>query len=416
MSPDSTTRVPAAAPGCRVRWGGDAAWDELPIPPGLAAFDHFGVSVALADHHLLVGADGDDRLGQDAGAAYLYERDVDGAWSAPLALVAGDGAAEDHLGWTVDIDGDVAVIAAPGRARDGHAEAGVVIVFERGPDASGHDGWHETAVLTAPVARTGARFGEALRVRGDLILVGAPWDDGPGRDAGMAYLFERVHGAWSLATSFAPAAPMSNAHFGSAVALGDGDLAIGAEGQGAAYLYTRHVAVWWPVARLTPSDTGPKARFGASLDLSGDDLLVGAEDQVVDGLAGAGGVWAFARVAGASEPGGWQARGRLPTIAGTRSHFGTAIRIDGSQAVIGAWGAPRDGAPPTGATFVYAHIKGQWLLQAGLAPPDVRADDRLGLGVALAGTTLVAGAWGDDTPGRDAGRVVVFDAPDRAGR
>lgn len=88
--------------------------------------------------------------------------------------------ANDRFGYSVAIDGDTAVIGAPGESGagvgtnaypniNGAAQAGAAYVFVRDGCA-----WTQQAYLKASNTNIGDRFGSSVSISGDLIVVGAP--------------------------------------------------------------------------------------------------------------------------------------------------------------------------------------------------------------------------------------------------
>ena len=92
--------------------------------------DGFGFAVALSGGTILVGAwrhSGDG--GAAAGAAYVFEL-VGGTWIETQKLVASDAHADQGFGRSVALRGDVALVGAFRDAELGN-EAGAAYVFER---------------------------------------------------------------------------------------------------------------------------------------------------------------------------------------------------------------------------------------------------------------------------------------------
>ena len=95
---------------------GDGSWlevDKLIASDG-AAIDRFGISVSLSGDYALVGAYWDDDLGQQSGSAYVFERQGDGSWLEVRKLNASDGAADDVFGISVSLSDDRALVGAIG--------------------------------------------------------------------------------------------------------------------------------------------------------------------------------------------------------------------------------------------------------------------------------------------------------------
>lgn len=109
----------------------DGGWHEVakfisPLPRSVD--DDFGYSVATSGGTIAIGAPGDDTLGADAGAVYLYTYDSAlSRWRQDGVVHASDGAAGDEFGRDVAIDRD-------GRDRIAVSSASAdssIYVFER---------------------------------------------------------------------------------------------------------------------------------------------------------------------------------------------------------------------------------------------------------------------------------------------
>lgn len=77
--------------------------------PNTAQYAYFGHSVAIHGRTILVGEYGFDGF---KGAAYVFRRTDAGAWNHQATLTASNGTANDQFAWSVDLDGDTAVIGA----------------------------------------------------------------------------------------------------------------------------------------------------------------------------------------------------------------------------------------------------------------------------------------------------------------
>ncbi len=84
-------------------------------------FQSFGYSVAVSGDTAMIGADWDNDLGTQSGSAYVYQREPgpEGSWVFAQKLLASDGGGDDLFGFVTAIDGEVAVVGAPG-----HVDAG----------------------------------------------------------------------------------------------------------------------------------------------------------------------------------------------------------------------------------------------------------------------------------------------------
>src|SRR5688572_18989086 len=144
---------------------------ELGKLDGQATSHALGASVAIDGDRVLVGDSHDSEQGLGAGAVHVLERDGSGAWIASAKLLADDGEEGYYLGIGVAFAGHQALLGASGDDDLGH-DTGAVYIFET--DAAGH--WNQVGKLEGE--RAGQGFGSALAVSGDRALIGAPWEDG----------------------------------------------------------------------------------------------------------------------------------------------------------------------------------------------------------------------------------------------
>lgn len=145
----------------------------------------FGRSVGVSGDTVVVGAAVDDVAGVVMGAVYIYERGLNG-WALAQRVAPHDGAAGDHFGESVAIDGDRLVVGAVFHGAGG-VGAGAAYHFERTPL-----GWVETSKIVASDAATGASFGaeSAVDVSGSMALFGAPLSDAHAMRAGASYVVD----------------------------------------------------------------------------------------------------------------------------------------------------------------------------------------------------------------------------------
>jgi hypothetical protein len=224
-------------------------WGEAQVlgPSDPAASDSFGGTLALSGDTLVVGADTQD---ENRGAAYVFVRDG-ATWREQQRLVV-DTEADSYFGEAIAIDGDTALVAAPGSGRG----RGAAYVFARTGST-----WSLRQQLSGATA---SRFGYPLALAGDTALVGAE---------GEVLVYGRHGSTWSLDQEIAIGA------FVTSIAL-DGDAALlgaGAhnpdEPSGAAYLYVRDDGRWHRAQTLTPSN-GAFQYFGVTVALSDGAALV----------------------------------------------------------------------------------------------------------------------------------------------
>ena len=202
----------------------DGTWTQTAVLSGPAVT--FGDSVAVSGNRVLVGAHTTDLAGNASGAAYLFE-EVDGAWGEPVVLLPDGAGEDDHFGTAVDLDGDRAVIGAGKDDTIHGSDGGAAYVYEYEDGA-----WVEKATLVPEEGDPGASFGNDVAFDGDLVVGGAPLQDGPGIAAGGAYAFAPApdDGAdtWEQIFALEPDPYLNGGdHFGIAVAVNGGRAVVG---------------------------------------------------------------------------------------------------------------------------------------------------------------------------------------------
>ena len=99
--------------------------------------------------------------------------------------------------------------------------------------------------------------------------------------------------------------------------------------------------------------------------------------------------------------------------AAADDRFGRSVAIAGDTVVVGAFGDD-DGGSSSGSVYVFRTSDGGATYDqvAKLTAADAAADDYFGYSVAIDGATVVIGAYGDDDGGSSSGSVYVFRSVD----
>jgi len=152
-------------------------------------FDRCGLSVGVGEGFVVAGAWGDDQVAQKTGAALVFVRPVTG-WSdmtTTAKLVASDAVSGDHLGWSVEADGQVIAAGAPANLFDGSGFGATYLFLQ---PISGWADAIEDAKLVSSSLTEDDEFGTAVALSGPLVNVGARFfPTGGYMNAGAAYLF-----------------------------------------------------------------------------------------------------------------------------------------------------------------------------------------------------------------------------------
>ncbi len=145
-------------------------------------------------------------------------------------------------------------------------------------------------------------------------------------------------------------------------------------------------------AELTASDGAADDYLGVSVSISGNTVVAGAESHEVGGHEGQGAVYVYTKPAS-----GWanatQTAELTASDGAAGDYLGVAVAISGRTIVAGATGKSVGSNERQGAVYVYAEPAGGWAnatQTAELTASDGAAGDRLGVRVAISGSTIVA--------------------------
>ena len=245
---DSTAFNAGAAYVFQRNEGGADNWGEVNqlLASDGANNDYFGWTVSVNGDTAIIGSYLNDEVDSDAGGAFVFQRDQGGAdnWGQVIKLTASDAQADDYFGWSVSVSGDTAVVGA--LLEDAAADdAGAAYIFQR--NEGGVDNWGEVKKLLASDAETDDNFGIGVSVNGNTAVVGAYLEDAEGTNAGAAYLFERDEGGannWGEFTKLLASEAQADDNFGVSVGV-SGDTIVGGawfedaggDAAGAAYVF-----------------------------------------------------------------------------------------------------------------------------------------------------------------------------------
>ena len=241
-----------------------------------ARSDSFGTAVAIDGNTAVIGADEHDDNGDFTGSAYVFRfDDASGAWFEEQELLPDDGATFGRFGRSVAISGDVAVIGtrAPG------VVIGSAYVFR-------FDGfaWVQEQELLASDGAGSDDFGFAVAIDGDTAVIGAPGDDDNGSRSGSVYVFRFDGTAWNEEAKLTASDGAAGDSLGGAVAVSGDAAVVGAFDDddfgfrsGAAYMYRFDGVDWNQEAKLTASNAGPSQGFGSSVSIDGDVAVIGQQ-------------------------------------------------------------------------------------------------------------------------------------------
>ncbi|MCO5213329.1 MAG: hypothetical protein M9936_26805, partial [Caldilinea sp.] len=307
----------------------------------------------------------------------------------------------------------------------------------------------QQAYLKASNAEADDRFGWAVGISGDTLVVGAYEEasnatgvdgnqsDNSAYDAGAAYVFVRnAEGVWSQQAYLKASNAEADDQFGIAVAISgdtvvvgaryEASSAIGVDGNesdnsapysGAAYVFVRSGVTWSQQAYLKASNAGANDYFGSAVAISGNTVVVGAysEDSSIAGgesnnsATDAGAVYVFVRSGVTWSQQAFLKASNAESPSGFGDGFGSAVAISGDTLVAAAYNEDSNAtgvngnqtnnlASNSGAAYIFTRDgTGAWSQQAYLKASNTGASDMFGIAVAISGDTAVVGASSEDS-------------------
>jgi hypothetical protein len=375
--------------------------------------DEFGSEVSIRGAWSVIGAPRDNVFGANSGSAYLFVKGASGLWHEAQKITPGNPASSANFGAGVAMGDGFCVVGAPVQPTNGMFRSGTAYVFT-------YDGgqWAQTAELVPANLAANDRLGSSAAVSGDVAVIGAPGDGFFDFVLGKAYVYRRnAQGQWAYETTLFASDAAMNDHFGTSVSI-DGDrLVVGADrnddagdSSGSAYVFERQQpsGQWVEVARLSAIGAAAGDQFGNAVSISGDVVAVAAFRDDAGGVQNTGSVHLYRRGGGGG--GVWSP---VTTVtAGNDSTaydvFGFSIALSGTGLVVGA---PTEASPlvSPGRVYVFEEVVGAgWLRTLALDPIDGEAGDFFGDAVAFDGLRAVAGARWDDTTKVNAGSATVY--------
>lgn len=352
-------------------------------PDGLTVQPPYGLgnTVALDGNTLVAGGVDDDTFAQDAGAAYVFV-DSGSGFVQTQKLFSDTPATIAWMGASVALDGDVLAVGAP-QDLAGGLTAGAAYVFERVAGL-----FQLVAHIPNPSPQQyDDNFGAAVAVGGGRVVIGARGESTLARDAGAVYVYEKPGGVWTLTATLRPSDAALQQFFGSSVAIDGDTLVVGAMGDdtagdfsGAGYVYQWNGASWVET-KLLASSSNAYAKFGSAVAIADDRVVVGARGTSDSAETESGAAYVFERIAGV-----WTETARLvPTELGYGWDFGFAVAFANGRVLVGA---PVFGGRSR--IYVYESQGGAWTLTTKLFGSDLSLGGFLGMSLATDGDVVVS--------------------------
>jgi len=373
------------------------------------AYDYFSQSVSIDGNYTFISSYMEDQAAIDAGAVYIFERNSTGSWNEIQKIMASDAQAGDKFGYSVSVSGDFASIGA-NYEDQGSTDAGAVYIFERNLTGS----WNEVQKVIASDAQASDRFGTSVGISGIYLLVGAYLEDTGGISAGAAYLFERNStGSWNEVQKIMASDFLSHVNFGRSVSIDGNFSLIGAFREdsistdaGAAYIFERNsTGSWNEIQKITSSDAQTTDYFGYSTSISGDYLVITSYLEDSSGTD-SGSAYIFER----NSTGSWNEVKKIIGSDGKAGdNFGISSSISGKHLIIGSYLSGPLGNNSGQAYIFERNNSGLWGEVQILNATDTSINDYFGFSVDIGGNYIVVGSTGKDVLGSSSGGAYIFE-------
>jgi len=385
--------------------------------------DQFGRSVDLTSNVGVVGADFEDELGNNAGAAYIFSQDISGVGFVKK-VQGNDTQAGDLFGSSVNVSGDMIIIGAIGHNLVSGTipinQGGAAYIFDR--NQGGADNWGEIAKLVPDDPQNNSFFGASVAISGDFAVVGAPLvnllnGSTTEADAGAAYIFFRNQGGtnnWGQVKKLVASDFDDMDRFGTSVAISGDLVVIGSPGQdftganqaGSAYIFDRNnggTDNWGEVTQISASDGSTSCEFGSSVDIEGDIIVAGSPC----GLGG--GAYVYYQDQGGMDNWG-EVTKMISDDLSLGDELGISVALSGDAIIVGADGEDEvaDGA---GAAYLFLRNEGgadNWGQIQKFIPSDGGMDDKFGGSVGIFGDFSFVGSLNHDGGLSNAGAAYLF--------
>ncbi|MBC5834841.1 T9SS type A sorting domain-containing protein [Flavobacterium sp. F372] len=383
---------------------------------GEAIDDYSGDSVSLSNDGsvIAIGATQNDGNGSQSGHVRIY-KNVLGVWTQIGSDINGE-ASVDISGSSVSLSSDGSIVAIGAYGNDGNGGySGHVRIFKNILGV-----WSQLGSdINGEAAGDYSGYSVSLSSDGSVVAIGAYGNDGNGSQSGHVRIFKNVLGAWTQIGSDINGETVTELSGTSVSLSSDGNvLAIGAPyndgsstdpgfDSGKVRIYKNISGVWTKIGSDIDGDSSLDYS-GKSISLSNDGNIIAIgtffDDNV--NIVNCGAVRIYKNISDV-----WTLIG-LPIYGDAEmDKFGDAVSLSGDGNIV-AIGAPQnDGnGADLGHVRIFKNISDVWT-QVGIDIDGESEGDKSGSSVSLSsdGNTVAIGARYNDGNGTDSGHVRVYD-------
>ena len=365
---------------------------------------HFGWATTVYGDFTAISAPTEIINDTRSGAVYIYHLNS-GDWQCVQKIIPNNPAFSQEFGSSLTLYKNTLLIGATGD----DAISGAVYVYE----FNGSE-WVESQKLAPEIPIFFQRFGAAVDVFQDMLIISSSGSDETGKASGTIYIYKQNSDEWILANTILSPGTNEQDLFGAAIRIVNSDhiLVAAPRGNGPVteaglvYSYIKSNAEWIVNQIISPQNGRTNGLFGSSMDYSNGNLIVGSMQAQVDSMfSGEANLYTL------DENKKWNHEYRfIPETPNHHDYFGATVVIDYDHIIIASpkWDKSNDDGDH-GTAYIYTYSDSAWQTAGQLIPEEVEENDHFGLAMALDGNNLVVGSSLDDSPHFNNGSSYFYD-------
>lgn len=202
--------------------GGAVSWKQTLYDANPNAGNRFGNSVAMDGSTLVVGAPWADGVSANEGSATVFQLSGS-SWIQDSYLLSPTGLADEYMGTSVDVSescsqGTTILLGAPNADNVGY----VHVYYDNG------SAWQPRSSWESANPSSGALFGYSVAIDGDVAVAGEPGSNNQFTNAGAARVFEYIIGlGFQPITQLEPSTIAENDYMGYSVSVDGTNVLVG---------------------------------------------------------------------------------------------------------------------------------------------------------------------------------------------
>lgn len=354
----------------------------------------FGQFLKWNDNTAIISAHLDFENGTASGSVYFFD-EKENIFDQTQKYYPNDGAIEDYFGYSISTYGDF-MIAGAHHDSDKGASSGAAYILKRNENA-----WTLFQKIVPDDGKEADEFGNTVSMYGTWAAICAYLNDDKGINSGCVYLYHFDGTEWKFHSKIFPDNSEPYSMFGITIDMNDNLLIVGAPLQngfgndsGTAYIFSFRNNLWQQEKELKPISLNDLDQYGSEVKITKEFAFVSAIKDDGKGL-NSGAVYVFKNESDSN----WVIQQKIaPDDLLQGDGFGISLDANESELFIGSY-FDDDKGTNSGSVYYYRLINDHWKLIKKIIPDEVNESDAFGSSVSLGQNGLLAGAYSDDTNG-----------------